>query len=194
MALFPSTPSDAVRAAIAMVAQAREAGAREVQLGVGVHVGEVMMGTIGESERFEATVISDAVNLTARLESMTKQIGCSIIVSGDVYAQLEPDLQQASRRLGIFTVKGKRKPAPLYEVFAADPEALREAKASSRARFDEMLEAYRTARFERALDLAGDLRDAHPEDGPANWWFLRLLREFTEDAPASGGVAHLDEK
>jgi class 3 adenylate cyclase len=194
MALFPGSPSDAVRAAIAMVEQAGTFGGRAVRLGVGVHVGEVMMGTIGEAKRFEATVISDAVNLTARLESLTKPLGCSVVVSGDVYARLDADLQALARRVGTFAVKGKSRAAVVYEVVASDAPHVREAKLASRDRFEAIHEAYAAARFERALDLAGELRDACPEDGPANWWFLRLLKEFTEDAPPSDGVVRLEEK
>jgi class 3 adenylate cyclase len=194
MALFPGSPSDAVRAAVAMVAHAGTFGGRPVRLGVGVHVGEVMMGTIGEAMRFEATVISDAVNLTARLEALTKPLGCSVIVSSEVFATLDEDLRAQARRLGTFAVKGKSRATTVYEIFANDPEPVRAAKAASRASFEAMHEAYAGARFERALDLAGDARDACQEDGPANWWFLRLLRDFTEETLPLDGVVRLDEK
>ena len=80
MALFPRDPSDAVRAAVAMQAEVRASNARHperppVAIGVGIHVGDVMMGTIGEAERFEATVISDSVNLTSSLDTLTKHLG-----------------------------------------------------------------------------------------------------------------------
>jgi hypothetical protein len=153
-----------------------------------------MLGTIGEAERFEATVISDAVNLTARLESLTKPLGCSVIVSADVYARLDDDLRTFARPLGAFAVKGKTRAAALYEVFANDPEPVRDAKLGSRATFAGMHDAFAAGRFERALDLAGSARDACQEDGPANWWFLRLLRDFTEDTLPLDGVVRLEEK
>jgi class 3 adenylate cyclase len=194
MALFPRSPSDAVRAAIAMVAHAGDFGGRPVRLGVGVHVGEVMLGTIGEAERFEATVISDAVNLTARLEALTKPLGCSVVVSADVYARLDDDLRANARPLGSFAVKGKTRAAALYEVFANDPEPVRAAKIASRPTLAAMHDAFAAGRFERALDLAGTARDACHEDGPASWWFLRLLRDFTDDTLPLDGVVRLEEK
>ncbi len=86
MALFPESPADAVRAALAMQREvqaynAKTQGKTPLAIGLGIHVGQVMMGTIGEEQRFEATVISDAVNLTARIETLTKQLGCSIFWS-----------------------------------------------------------------------------------------------------------------
>jgi class 3 adenylate cyclase len=202
MALFPRDPSDAVRAAIAMQEELRrtneEAGGRvPLAIGVGVHVGRVMMGTIGEAERFEATVISDAVNLTARLESLTKQLGCAVLISEEVHATLGADLRAHTRRLGTFLVKGKAQAVTLHEVFASDAAALREAKIRTRARFEEMLENHAQGRAEAALAIAGELRDEAPDDGPASWWFLRLARESAagDDAvPSSRGIVRLEEK
>jgi len=202
MALFPRDPSDAVRAAIAMQEELRrtneEAGGRvPLAIGVGVHVGRVMMGTIGEAERFEAMVISDAVNLTARLESLTKQLGCAVLISEEVHATLGADLRAHTRRLGTFLVKGKAQAVTLHEVFASDAAALREAKVRTRARFEEMLENHAQGRNEAALAIAGELRDQAPDDGPASWWFMRLVKESAagDDAvPSSRGIVRLEEK
>ena len=202
MALFPRDPSDAVRAAVAMQDELRRtnegAGDRvPLAIGVGIHVGRVMMGTIGEAERFEATVISDAVNLTARLESLTKQLGCAVLVSEEVHAALGEDLRAHTRRLGTFLVKGKAQPVTIHEVFASDSAPVREAKAATRARFEAMLEAFAEGRVEAALAIASELRDACPEDGPAAWWFMRLVKESSagEDAvPSSRGIVRLEEK
>jgi class 3 adenylate cyclase len=202
MALFPRDPSDAVRAAIAMqdeVHRSNDAfvGRAPLAIGVGVHVGNVMMGTIGEAERFEATVISDAVNLTARLEALTKQLECSVLMSEEVFSTLDEDLRKYARRLGTFIVKGKAQPVALYEVFASDSDVLRETKLRTRERFDAMLAAFTDERIDAALAIASELRDACPDDGPANWWFLRLVKESAagDDAvPSSHGIVRLDEK
>jgi two-component system sensor histidine kinase ChiS len=203
MALFPRDPSDAVRASIAMQSEVAAANVRHPErsalaVGIGIHVGNVMMGTIGEAERFEATVISDAVNLTARLESLTKQLGCSVLISEDVFATLDESLRTFTRRLGTFVVKGKTQPVALYEVFASDSDSLRDAKKATRDRFDAMLAAFAGDRVDEAIAIASELRDACPEDGPANWWFMRLVKESAstgDDAvPSSRGIVRLDEK
>jgi class 3 adenylate cyclase len=203
MALFPRDPSDAVRAAIAMQDELRRsndalAGRAPLDIGVGIHVGNVMMGTIGEAERFEATVISDAVNLTARLESLTKQLGCSVLISEEVFSTLDEDLRKYARRLGTFIVKGKAQPVALYEVFASDSDALRETKVLTRERFNAMLSAFAGDRIDEALAIASELRDACPDDGPANWWVMRLVKASAatgDDAvPSSRGIVRLDEK
>ncbi len=205
MAIFPRSPSDAVRAAIAMQAEVRASNARHpkrppLAIGVGIHVGDVMMGTIGEAERFEATVISDAVNLTARLETLTKQLGCTMLVSGDVFGVLPDDLRKHTRRLGRFVVKGKAAAVELFENYASDAEDLRIAKDSSRERMSELLASYTERNLEQAATIAGELRDSCPDDGPANWWLLRLIqerrrRDVDDEGPSSEhGVVLLDGK
>ncbi|MEG3844496.1 ATP-binding protein, partial [Microcoleus sp. herbarium14] len=79
MALFPTFPEDGVRAAIDMQQevnffneQREKNGLFPIKIGVGLHAGNLMLGTIGERERMESTVIADAVNLASRLEGLTK--------------------------------------------------------------------------------------------------------------------------
>jgi adenylate cyclase len=200
MALFPDDPAQAVRAALAMQKQIVEVPAprgsgERVGLGVGVHVGSVMMGTIGEERRFEATVISDAVNLSARLEALTKQLGCSLLVSGAIAHELPDDLVPHIRELGRFAVKGKSEPVTVVEVFALDPVEVRRHKYDTKVRFNRAVESFMRGDFEAASHAFGDLVDRCPEDGPAHWWFLRSIKEQSGDAPASvRRFVQLDEK
>ncbi|MCZ0900792.1 adenylate/guanylate cyclase domain-containing response regulator, partial [Microcoleus sp. HI-ES] len=73
MALFPNRAEDAVQAAIEMQHQVKiynrhrqNSGYQPISIGIGLHTGTLMLGTIGEAERMESTVISDAVNLASR--------------------------------------------------------------------------------------------------------------------------------
>ena len=76
MALFPNEADDAVAMQKAM-AQFNEKfiapGTPSIRIGVGVHIGKLMLGVIGESQRMETTVISDAVNVASRLERLTRR-------------------------------------------------------------------------------------------------------------------------
>jgi class 3 adenylate cyclase len=78
MALFKNA-DDALRAGLAMLdtldqfnAGRRAAGQQPIAIGIGINTGSLMLGTIGERHRMDGTVISDAVNLAARVESLTK--------------------------------------------------------------------------------------------------------------------------
>lgn len=111
----------AVRAAVAMVdrleafnAERRGAGEAEVDVGIGLHTGTVVAGTIGSRKKMEYTVIGDTVNTTSRIEQLNKQLGTRLLISDATY-QLTHE-QVEARRHGPIQVKGKREPIVVWEV------------------------------------------------------------------------------
>ena len=126
MAIFPQCADDALQAALAMQRevtlynQERQwrtgIHGEAIRVGIGLHQGNVMLGTVGEQERMEGTVISDAVNLAARLEGLTKTYNAPIIFSTETLLALEEPTQYYFRYLGQAEVKGKKKPVPIFEV------------------------------------------------------------------------------
>ncbi|HSH05525.1 MAG TPA: adenylate/guanylate cyclase domain-containing protein, partial [Anaerolineae bacterium] len=124
MALFPGSAEAAVRAGLALQAAVVEFNAAQglageaIGLGVGIHTGWLMLGTIGEAERMEGTVISDTVNTASRLEGLTKQYGVGVIVSEAVKAKLGEGEGYRWRFLDEVQVKGKREAVGVYEVWA----------------------------------------------------------------------------
>ena len=143
MALFTTGVEHAIRAAIRMNEEATiysvelEAGGGEpLRIGVGIHFGRMMLGTIGESRRMEGTVISDAVNTGARLESMSKAMGVRIIVSGEALGQLPDPAMFPHRYLGQHVMRGRSEATELYEVFAADGWAQVSYKTATREVFE----------------------------------------------------------
>ncbi|HEY0132891.1 MAG TPA: DUF3369 domain-containing protein [Nannocystis sp.] len=129
MALFPDTSESAVRGALGVVERSRELG---TGVGVGIHVGPVTLGLVGAAGRMESTVVSDAVNIAARIERLTRRFGVDLLVSHAVREQLPPAMQDDTRPLGDYVVPGKRQPVHIHEVFAGDGPELRAAKRASR--------------------------------------------------------------
>lgn len=93
----------------------REAGKREISIGIGLHSDEVISGNIGSSRRMEFTAIGDGVNLGSRLEGATKQYGCDILISENTYHECGPERVWV-RELDFIKVKGKTKPVSVYEL------------------------------------------------------------------------------
>ncbi|MGH7282006.1 MAG: adenylate/guanylate cyclase domain-containing protein [Polyangiaceae bacterium] len=157
MALFDTSPDDAVRAAVDMLLalggynDSRAGGGHEpIRIGVGINTGNLMLGTIGGEARMEGTVISDAVNLASRIESMTKTYGVDILVSEDARAAMVDPASFHMREVDHVRVRGKTQAVRLYEVFNADPPELRDGKTATKALFAEALAAF----YEHRVDDA----------------------------------------
>lgn len=138
MALFENA-DDALRASLAMSETLdhfntgrRTAGLEPVGIGVGLNTGSLMLGTIGEKHRMDGTVISDAVNLASRIESLTKVYRIGILISQNTYDCLADPNAYDIRPIDVVIVKGKTRPITLFEVFSRDDPAQRAAKARTR--------------------------------------------------------------
>ena len=131
MALFPLSVDDAINAAIHIRTTLKEynlkqkqKGIEAIDIGIGVNSGKLMLGTIGEEERMETTVISDTVNLAARLEAETKRLSAPIIVSEYVYEKIQNKNLFHMRYVGMATVKGKSVATHLFQVLMPDDTSL----------------------------------------------------------------------
>jgi hypothetical protein len=91
-----------------------------------------MLGTIGEKHRMDGTVISDAVNLASRIESLTKEYHVGLLISQYTYEQLADPKAYDIRPIDVVVVKGKTRPVTIFEVFQTNPPALRAAKGLTR--------------------------------------------------------------
>jgi len=184
MALFPSQEGPqprsgadgAVTGAIGMcraldkLNDARtKAGLAPVRIGIGVHIGRLMIGTIGGGEQLDGGVIGDCVNASARLEGMTKMYATNLLISGDVVAKLD-GVRPVLRHLDTVMAKGKTESMAIYEVLDVDPS--RDIKASTLEFFTDAQRQYRAGAFKEALAMFERVLAIDPNDGAA-----RLLRE-----------------
>jgi adenylate cyclase len=127
--------ANAVRAALAMHAELarlntswRLRGLEELRVGIAVNQGEVVVGNIGSPQRMEFTVIGDAVNVTWKLQELTKELGCELLVTGDVASLVFEEFDVES--LGEAVLAGHTQATPIFsatrrgsnEAPAAEPD------------------------------------------------------------------------
>lgn len=108
-----NTVEDAVSTAWAMLEHANNIHMPDggcLHIGIGIHAGKVVAGTIGSEERYEYTFIGDAVNTASRLDGLTKRLEYSVIISNDAFDLLGEATRKRFTDLGKQEVRGKSEP------------------------------------------------------------------------------------
>ena len=143
MALFPRRADDAVQGALDMIRRLETWNAKRgdrnkppVKIGIGLHTGSLMLGTVGARDRMDTTVISDAVNLASRVENLTKTYRVPLIITEATLLALHDPAGVSVRRIDRVLVQGKSQPVVLYEVLDAHDLPARQAKQRALADFE----------------------------------------------------------
>jgi adenylate cyclase len=109
--------ADAVRAGLAIVEHSQDMympDDRHPETGIGIDFGSVVAGTIGSEERYEYTIIGDAVNKASRLEGLSKRLSYSIILSTEAYEHIDNEMKAIFTDLGSHQVRGRSEPLSVY--------------------------------------------------------------------------------
>lgn len=186
MALFPrgDGADGALRAAVSMQRKINEynehrakTGYRSIGLGVGIHTGTLMLGVVGVDDRMEGTVVSDAVNLSSRLQSIAKAFNLAIVISEATFMALTDAGNYKYRFIGKVRVKGKAAPVSVFEIFDGLANDLFERKMRSNTFFEQGMLAYYQKEYSEAVFFFKRALEAVPEDGAARFYLDVCLRK-----------------
>ncbi len=188
MAIFPTWPDSAVNCSITMLKQLEKfnkviktKGLPPTRIGIGLNTGLCMLGTIGGPGRMECTVISDAVNLASRLETLTKNYQVNLLIGENTFNSLQDARMFSVRFIDRVLVKGKTQPQSIYEVYDTDSYKSKCLKTKTKSMFEEALAHYHYKEIDAAKLLLEMCLKINPEDKPAQVYLKRCNLYLEKD-------------
>jgi hemerythrin-like metal-binding protein len=187
IAIFPSNADDAVSCSILMLEclklyndERKTTETNPVRIGIGLNTGLCMLGIVGGLNKMESAIIGDTVNLSSRLECLTKIYGVLLLISENTLHSLKNVDRYSIRFIDRVLVKGKIQPQSIYEVFDNDIENVKKLKNDTKSLFEEALANYHYRKIDVAKDLLEKCIEINPDDNPAKV-YLERCRNFRKN-------------
>jgi adenylate cyclase len=182
----PDHPSHALRCALRMheeLAALKPTIAQlgvQIEIGIGINSGDMVVGNMGSEEHFNYTVMGDAVNLSSRLEGLTKTYGVFCLAGEETRQKASAEFR--FRELDLVQVKGKSEPVAIHELLSGP--GVEVARYAQLERFSDGVAAYRAGRFPEARAAFEAFAAANPGDKAAPLYLSRLTE--LGDLPPDG--------
>ena len=190
MAAFPHKPSDALRSALGILEALNGLNQKrfqeklhEIKIGIGINSGTSMIGIIGDHGRMEPTIMSDVVNLAARMESLTKQYGMSIVFSNATYERLTEEEKNEFHYRVVDEVRviGKKVSVSLYELYDKGWNEYTDLKIKYSEKYIHAYELYKKREIKKAYLIFKYLFSRNPIDKACSVLLQRCEKYLERD-------------
>lgn len=192
----PDKEKEACRSAIkimermdAVRAEFKAEGKPDVRMGIGVNVGEAIVGNMGSTERFNYSAIGDAVNTASRLEGLTRPYGVRIVASDKIVERAQDEF--LFRWLDTVQVKGKKKGVKIYELMCRLSDPVVDEKRKLKEQYEAALERFIAGDMDGCLALCE--KSTFPED-KAFAFLKERAQEIKESGEAYNGIWEFKSK
>ncbi len=162
-----------------------------LEIGIGLHAGPVILGTIGSSERMDSTVLGLAVNIAKRIEGATKLLNVSLLTSEEVIKQLPENHPYRLRPLGEAWVRGVSQPLKIFEVYDEDLSEVKRLKDQILPLITEGFQLMEKNKIPTALQKFQEAHSLFPEDLPLRH-LISSLNQILENGEIKKPHALLD--
>jgi adenylate cyclase len=157
---------------------------------LGLHSGEIMLGSIGAVDHYEYRAVGDIVNSASRIQELNKTLGTRVLLSAQVLDGIDSFL---TREVGTFLLRGKTRPLVIHELIGRRDVDDLASVTQGHELFAEALLAFRQANWETAVKLFTRLVESRDDDGVSRF-YLDLARRYLATPPGGEwhGVIRLD--
>jgi adenylate cyclase len=135
-----------------------------INIGIGIHFGPVIIGTVGSDDRMDTTVIGDSVNIAFRLEALAPKYNTDIVISAQTLHQAKAEGLFEYRLLDWVRVKGRKTPIEVYEIIDHQESKIKRLKLANAKLIEQGLRYRKAQEWELAVTHFKQALEINPED------------------------------